>query len=791
MNPSGSNKKEAENKDQPKQEKVNVAKGMATRERSYAIICAKDMSQTTAEGQNKQMCDKLVEIHNELKESTDKLAKRLLAVGASSGMWQQFFYQQDQLNGQLPVIPDLDLTQPSEAEKLVTAEVDKVVLSWDNYVKEHRLEELENTKKEELRKDYEETRSKIIQGYMSRYAIGMTLANPVINDVALRDHVYKRLASEDMLLAADEKGRVNEEYMQKLREKSKNVQLDSKEQRDEFKQWLEQTTIKVSGTEGLYYKLDLEGEKVFFLEDLSKQNIDIVVANKAHRDVITWNNIPKNKQKIVENSCLIQWKRVVINGKETKLSKTRPEEPRKWAQWLKNIYQEHKKSGPNLCKQLVQYSTSDPKLQEEFWEDVSLHCDDEKILSRVLDSYSEEQRSFLQEKMTEQIQNAQKQIDAKEEGLDANDLTDVRIKKEASKLKKDMNEQKLAKLAGKKEKGMSLFWDNLPSGIAEGVCKKLDDQQKEVLLKVATKKLNKAVAKLYNAEAEVKKAQKEVAKIKNSKNQAGLQKAKDKLQIKEAELQAAKDSCAEEKKKCDAFFPEYKNELNIAKKLDDKTKKYLYQSDKAENLQKLTEVVEGQSEFIEQTKNSVESIDNFKPENSSQDLDQYFILQQQLLAKRIELIQKEQNWVKDQKIAIEGGELDEHAEDTIAKKVAPLKKEIEGLEKEIQGLNKKIKDKGVDSENQVVDKVEAEVKNNQQAMDKLVAEQNKTKEVLADFAIAQRRFGVFSDSSSVALADKSKTTKSIVNPKYRESTVSEDRDTEYDKIEEENLRPKI
>ena len=794
MNPSGNTEKDTEQSKQTQDtsaEKVNVVKSMVTRERGYAIICAENTSQTTAEGQNKQMCDKLVAINNEFKASRDKIAKRLLDNKASPEMWQQFFSQQDQLDGQLPVISNLDLTNPSEAKKRVEEEVDKFLPSWDEYVNKYELKTLQEAEKEAWRKDYKELRDYIIQRNMARYAIGgIFQANAVFDDAAVRDHV-KRLASEDMLLAANKKGRVDEEYMQKLQEKNKNIQLDSKEQRDEFKQWLEQTTIKVNDTEGLYYKLDLSGEKVFFLEEISQRNIDIVFANKTHKDVLTFNNLPKDKHQMVEDSGIMHWKKVEINGKEPKLSKTRPDKPGKWGQWLNNIFREHKRSGPDLCKRLVQVVSKDPQKRQEFWSDVCRDCQDKKILDKVLDSFSKETRDSLQQDLIRRIEEEEKHLAVEETNLQGKERDNVKIRKQESEIRRDVACQEMAVLAGRKKEHMLPFWNDLPPEMAERVCAKLDEGAREVLLKVATKCLNDAVAKLRKTEADVKKARKEVDKLQDQpKKQAELKKAKEKLQKKEAELQTVKESCIKEKKKCDAFFLQYGGALNIAKRLDNKTKEYLYQSDKKDNLKRLAGAIDGQGNFIKKSGELVDGITEFKSNNPSPELNSYLTKQQELLKKRIELMKKEQRWADEQKKAIEGGELSENAERTIAVETEPLRKEIQELEEGNKKLDDNVKN---EEDRKVVDQVKVEVEKNRAAMQKLGVEQREIKKVLADFALAQRRFGVFSDSSSMAVADKSKATKSIVNPKTREDAVSEERDTPVEKkkdIEEreESLR---
>lgn len=154
------------------------------------------------------------------------------------------------------------------------------------------------------------------------------------DEAAYRKRIL-RLDTDQSLNDLERFGRTAEDLGRSLVELSNNSKLSAEEKEIKRKNMLEEQAKKLA--EGLYVKLDKNGEKVFFAEDLSRGNIDRIIEESRHHSRIDWSDVPEENRVEVEMRCLVNGKHVSINGVETPLSRTMPDNPEDYAQWRANI----------------------------------------------------------------------------------------------------------------------------------------------------------------------------------------------------------------------------------------------------------------------------------------------------------------------------------------------------------------------------------------------------------------------------------------------------------------------
>lgn len=199
---------------------------------------------------------------------------------------------------------------------------------------------------ETFEKEFTAMRQAKIDRDVMLYATGAMRGGDIAKDeataksiIAADDAAYikriLRLHTDQSLNDLERFGRTAEDLGRSLAELSNNSKLSAEEKEIKRKEMLEEQAKKLA--EGLYVKLDKNGEKVFFAEDLSRGNIDRIIEESRHHSRIDWSDVPEEKRKEVEMRCLVNGKHVSINGVETPLSRTMPDNPEDYAQWRANI----------------------------------------------------------------------------------------------------------------------------------------------------------------------------------------------------------------------------------------------------------------------------------------------------------------------------------------------------------------------------------------------------------------------------------------------------------------------
>ena len=312
-----------------------------------------------------------------------------------------------------------------------------------------------------------------------------------------------------------------------------------------------------------------------------------------------------------------------------------------------------------------------------------------------------------------------------------------------------------------------LFWAGLSPEIADHLSKSLSEKQLEILFLDVAEQLNKVTQELQTAvdgPEQKKKAEEKYEVVRGNYNRFLLL--------------------------CENGDNPLLKKVN--QKLTAQTKKCLLQSEQAPLDQLCVDLKEAQKQTRDMCDSLAVNVDKIilaEPKPSSE-LSSYLTKQKALAEAQKKLIELESDLIKLEREEREqskelGGEniknfeLDKKA---IEDKLLPVQKKIEDLKKEVTAAEEKVENT---EEKKHVEAVEKAANSIQDSAKLLAVETSQVKRAIADFAIVQRRYGVFSDSSSMSLGDKSRATVSIVNPNSREDAVSEQRDTIKKKEEDD------
>ena len=405
---------------------------------------------------------------------------------------------------------------------------------------------------------------------------------------------------------------------------------------------------------------------------------------------------------------------------------------------------------------------TDPQRLREFWSDIS-HNGDKKMQAEVRKLLTAKQRDILQKDYIANVDWS----NIKTEGLQDKELIDAQINNQRLAAKRDRVQKEVIILIGEDRKELLLFWAGLSPEIADHLSKSLSEKQLEILFLDVAEQLNKVTQELQTAvdgPEQKKKAEEKYEVVRGNYNRFLLL--------------------------CENGDNPLLKKVN--QKLTAQTKKCLLQSEQAPLDQLCVDLKEAQKQTRDMCDSLAVNVDKIilaEPKPSSE-LSSYLTKQKALAEAQKKLIELESDLIKLEREEREqskelGGEniknfeLDKKA---IEDKLLPVQKKIEDLKKEVTAAEEKVENT---EEKKHVEAVEKAANSIQDSAKLLAVETSQVKRAIADFAIVQRRYGVFSDSSSMSLGDKSRATVSIVNPNSREDAVSEQRDTIKKKEEDD------
>jgi len=279
-----------------------------------------------------------------------------------------------------------------------------------------------------------EMRDKYLEWLYCQYVIG-NLQNgyvgepqrePIQASVQAKKNETKRIVdclhTEAFVEDLAEKTDFNEE---EFRSKINAVQgLDAKQAARES--YLTEHSLPVPGSDGVRVALalaapeseDQKPKKVFIVTKITPENVQRVIDAKRDQKQITCTGVPDKASKdLVKRTCLQNWKKVTIDGKESKLSQTMPEKPGDWSGWAKAIKQlpapealpvvDAEQMQKTVMRQMVQEVVGSEDLERlsEFWADVSkLDALTPEEFKLVHASLSEDQRSALEGKYASELE---------------------------------------------------------------------------------------------------------------------------------------------------------------------------------------------------------------------------------------------------------------------------------------------------------------------------------------------------------------------------------------------------